>query len=293
MMFAYIHAGECIMNTKQKTVSSQENSVQAYFDQIKHTPLLTFEEEVELSKRISRGDDEAKQHLIEANLRLVVKIARSYVTQDVSFLDLIQEGNLGLLRAAAKFDHRKNVRFSTYASFWIKQAITRAMSNKRRPIRLPHRKEDALKRIQRSYNTLSQKLMRTPSIDEIALELHMRREDVVEILGYSSGVASLDTEINEDAGTLYDVCEDNSYCPDQDVMSGVVRDETRRVLERLMERERQILMYRFAIDGGPRYTLKRISDEMGISPETVRQIEMRALRKLREYADELRELVTD
>ncbi len=281
------------MNTKQKTVSSQENSVQAYFDQIKHTPLLTFEEEVELSKRISRGDDEAKQHLIEANLRLVVKIARSYVTQDVSFLDLIQEGNLGLLRAAAKFDHRKNVRFSTYASFWIKQAITRAMSNKRRPIRLPHRKEDALKRIQRSYNTLSQKLMRTPSIDEIALELHMRREDVVEILGYSSGVASLDTEINEDAGTLYDVCEDNSYCPDQDVMSGVVRDETRRVLERLMERERQILMYRFAIDGGPRYTLKRISDEMGISPETVRQIEMRALRKLREYADELRELVTD
>lgn len=281
------------MNTKQKTVSSQENSVQAYFDQIKHTPLLTFEEEVELSKRISRGDDEAKQHLIEANLRLVVKIARSYVTQDVSFLDLIQEGNLSLLRAAAKFDHRKNVRFSTYASFWIKQAITRAMSNKRRPIRLPHRKEDALKRIQRSYNTLSQKLMRTPSIDEIALELHMRREDVVEILGYSSGVASLDTEINEDAGTLYDVCEDNSYCPDQDVMSGVVRDETRRVLERLMERERQILMYRFAIDGGPRYTLKRISDEMGISPETVRQIEMRALRKLREYADELRELVTD
>lgn len=281
------------MNTKQKSVHSQENSVQAYFDQIKHTPLLSFEEEVELSKRIARGDHEAKQQLIEANLRLVVKIARSYVTQDVAFLDLIQEGNLGLLRAAAKFDHHKNVRFSTYASFWIKQAITRAMSNKRRPIRLPHRKEDALKRIQRSYNTLGQKFMRTPTIDEISDELRMRREDVVEILGYSSGVASLDSEINEDAGTLYDVCEDNSYSPDNDVMSGVVRDETRRVLERLMERERQILMYRFAMNGGPRYTLKRISDEMGISPETVRQIEMRALRKLREYADELRELVTD
>lgn len=281
------------MNTKQKTVRSQENSVQAYFDQIKDTPLLTSEEEVELSKRIAWGDEKAKQKLIESNLRLVVKIARSYVTQDVAFLDLIQEGNLGLLRAAAKFDHRKNVRFSTYASFWIKQAITRAMSNKRRPIRLPHRKEDALKRIQRSYNTLSQKYMRTPSTDEIATELRMSREDVVEILGYSSGVASLDTEINEDSGTLYDVCEDTSYAPDQDVMSGVVRDETRRVLHRLMERERQILMYRFAIGGGPRYTLKRISDEMGISPETVRQIEMRALRKLKEYAGELRELVTD
>ncbi|TVQ27170.1 MAG: RNA polymerase sigma factor RpoD/SigA [Spirochaetaceae bacterium] len=281
------------MNTKQKTVRSQENSVQAYFDQIKDTPLLTSEEEVELSKRITWGDEKAKQKLIESNLRLVVKIARSYVTQDVAFLDLIQEGNLGLLRAAAKFDHRKNVRFSTYASFWIKQAITRAMSNKRRPIRLPHRKEDALKRIQRSYNTLSQKYMRTPSTDEIATELRMSREDVVEILGYSSGVASLDTEINEDSGTLYDVCEDTSYAPDQDVMSGVVRDETRRVLHRLMERERQILMYRFAIGGGPRYTLKRISDEMGISPETVRQIEMRALRKLKEYAGELRELVTD
>ncbi len=281
------------MNTKQKTVRSQENSVQAYFDQIKDTPLLTSEEEVDLSKRIAWGDEKAKQKLIESNLRLVVKIARSYVTQDVAFLDLIQEGNLGLLRAAAKFDHRKNVRFSTYASFWIKQAITRAMSNKRRPIRLPHRKEDALKRIQRSYNTLSQKYMRTPSTDEIATELRMNREDVVEILGYSSGVASLDTEINDDSGTLYDVCEDTSYSPDQDVMSGVVRDETRRVLHRLMERERQILMYRFAIGGGPRYTLKRISDEMGISPETVRQIEMRALRKLREYAGELRELVTD
>ncbi|MFP4511251.1 MAG: sigma-70 family RNA polymerase sigma factor [Spirochaetota bacterium] len=281
------------MNIKHKSVYSQENSVQAYFDQIKHTPLLSFDEEVELSKRIARGDHEAKQQLIEANLRLVVKIARSYVTQDVSFLDLIQEGNLGLLRAAAKFDHNKNVRFSTYASFWIKQAITRAMSNKRRPIRLPHRKEDALKRIQRSYNTLSQKFMRTPSIDEISDELRMSREDVVEILGFSSGVASLDSEINEDSGTLYDVCEDNSYSPDNDVMSDVVRDETRRILERLMERERQILMYRFAMNGGPRYTLKRISDEMGISPETVRQIEMRALRKLREYADELRELVTD
>ncbi len=281
------------MKTRNDGASTQEDTVKAYFDQIKRTALLTPEREIELSKRIQAGDESARHELIEANLRLVVKIARSYVTSDVSFLDLIQEGNLGLLRAAAKFDYRKEVRFSTYASFWIRQSITRAMSNKRRTIRLPHRKEDALRRIQKSQNALSQRLMRAPTNEEVAEDVHMEASEVAEIVNCSSSPVSLDYEINDDNGTLHDLYEDNSYAPDSGVMEDAVREQTRQVLDRLLERERLILKYRYAIDGGPRYTLKRISDEMGISPETVRQIEMRAIRKLRQYSDELRELVAE
>lgn len=281
------------MKTRNDGASTQEDTVKAYFDQIKRTALLTPEREVELSKRIQAGDESARHELIEANLRLVVKIARSYLTGDVSFLDLIQEGNLGLLRAAAKFDYRKEVRFSTYASFWIRQSITRAMSNKRRIIRLPHRKEDALRRIQKSHNALRQRLMRDPTNEEIAEDIHMDPAEVAEIVNCSFAPVSLDYEINDDSGTLHDLYEDTSYAPDNGVMEDAVREQTRQILDRLLERERTILKYRYAMDGGPRYTLKKISDEMGISPETVRQIEMRAIRKLRHYSDELRELVAE
>jgi len=252
---------------------------------------LTFEEELELSRKIEKGDEEARKQLIEANLRLVVKIAKAYVSNDVGLLDLVQEGNLGLLKAASKYDHRKKVRFSTYASWWIKQSITRALSNKRRSIRLPHRKEDALRKIQRAYNTLSQKLMRRPSVEEVSSEVGIPSDEVVQILSISSGPVSLDSDINGESGTLHDVYEDRRYSPDTEIMQQVMRDETVRFLERLREKEKQILLYRFAFYGGKKYTLKRISDEMGISPETVRQIEMRALRKLRQHAGEIEEFV--
>ncbi|MFP4114748.1 MAG: sigma-70 family RNA polymerase sigma factor [Spirochaetota bacterium] len=275
---------------KAKTVRD-DDTIKAYFSQIRRTPLLSFEEELELSRRIESGDDEARKRLIEANLRLVVKIAKAYVSHDVGLLDLVQEGNLGLLRAASKYDHRKKVRFSTYASWWIKQSITRALSNKRRSIRLPHRKEDALRRIQRAYNTLSQRFMRRPSVEEVAKEVGMPSEEVVQILNISTGPVSLDSDINSESGTLHDVFEDYSYAPDAEIMQQVTRDETLRFLERLREKEKKILLYRFAFYGGKKYTLKRISDEMGISPETVRQIEMRALRKLRRHANEIEEFV--
>lgn len=279
------------MAKKKAKIGEQDDALKSYFSQIRKTPLLTFEEELELSRRIEKGDTQARQRLIEANLRLVVKIAKAYVSPDVGFLDLVQEGNLGLLKAASKYDHRKKVRFSTYASWWIKQSITRALSNKRRSIRLPHRKEDALRKIQRAYNTLSQTLMRRPSTEEIAKEVGMESEDVVQILNISHGPVSLDSDINAESGTLHDVFEDYSYSPDQEVMDNALREETIKFLERLREKEKQILLYRFAFYGGKKYTLKRISDEMGISPETVRQIELRALRKLREHAGELREFV--
>jgi len=279
------------MNTKRVKSAHQEDALRAYFEQIKKTPLLSFEQELELSRRIERGDVEARRILIESNLRLVVKIAKAFVTPDVSFLDLVQEGNLGLLKAASKYDYRKNVRFSTYASWWIKQTITRSLSNKRRVIRLPHRKEDALRKIQQSFNALSQRFMRRPSVDEVCADVKMAKKDVVEILSFATNPVSLDADINADSGTLQDVYEDYTFSPDTETMQKSLTEETQKILDKLLERERQILMYRFAFYGGKKYTLKRISDEMGISPETVRQIEIRALRKLKDQAEELKDYV--
>jgi RNA polymerase primary sigma factor len=276
---------------KAEGTDSREDALRAYFAQIKRSRLLTFEEELALSRRVLQGDDSARQTLIEANLRLVVRIAKKYMTRDVSLLDLIQEGNLGLIKAASKYDFRKHVRFSTYASWWIKQAIVRALSNKRRTIRLPHRKEEKLRKINKAYNSLSQELKRTPNIEEIARELGLKKREVETIVLLSNAVVSLDGPTQEDSGTLQDVIEDNSYIPERDLLRENLRERTLKFLETLLEKEKQILLYRFAFYGGKKYTLKRIGDEMGISPETVRQIEIRALRKLKENAEELREFV--
>jgi len=276
--------------TRNTYDGQSEDVLRTYFDQIKVSPLLNFEEELELSRRIMRGDELARQKLIESNLRLVVKIAKAFVSSDVPLLDLIQEGNLGLIRAAQKYDYRKNVRFSTYANWWIKQAITRSLANKRRAIRLPHRKEEALKKIQKTYNTLSQTLMRRPSSQEIAAEVSLPVSEVEFILSLANGVVSLDADTGDDT-SLIDLFEDYTYSPDAEVIRQSVREETMSFLEKLLEREKQILMYRFQFFGGERYTLKRIGEEMGISPETVRQIEMRAIRKLREQAGELKDYI--
>jgi RNA polymerase primary sigma factor len=276
---------------KAESNDSREDALRAYFAQIKRSRLLTFEEELALSRRILKGDDNARQTLIESNLRLVVRIAKKYMTRDVSLLDLIQEGNLGLIKAASKYDFHKNVRFSTYASWWIKQAIVRALSNKRRTIRLPHRKEEKLRKINKAYNALSQELKRTPNIEEIAEELGLKKREVETIVQLSNAVVSLDGPTQEDSGTLQDVIEDTSYIPERELLRENLRERTLKFLETLLEKEKQILLYRFAFYGGKKYTLKKIGDEMGISPETVRQIEIRALRKLKENAEELREFV--
>ena len=276
---------------KADGTDSREDALRAYFAQIKRSRLLTFEEELALSRRVLEGDDSARQTLIESNLRLVVRIAKKYMTRDVSLLDLIQEGNLGLIKAASKYDFRKHVRFSTYASWWIKQAIVRALSNKRRTIRLPHRKEEKLRKINKAYNTLSQELKRAPNIEEIAQELGLKKREVETIVQLSNAIVSLDGPTQEDSGTLQDVIEDNSYIPERDLLREDLRERTLKFLETLLEKEKQILLYRFAFYGGKKYTLKKIGDEMGISPETVRQIEIRALRKLKETAEELREFV--
>lgn len=279
------------MSRKKHDTNFAFDNLQVYFNQIKKTSLLSFEEELELSRRIQQGDNEARQRLIEANLRLVVKISKSFLTPDVNLLDLIQEGNIGLIRAASKYDYRKNVRFSTYAAWWIKQAIARSLSNKRRTIRLPHRKEETLRKIQKVYNILTQELMRKPSIEEIARELKIRKTEVISLLSNVNNTVSLEAETNNELGRLMDICEDQSYNPDREVMEKSMREETRKFLERLMEREKQILLYRFSFYGQEKYTLKKIGEKLGISPETVRQIEKRALEKLRDHAQELKDYV--
>lgn len=275
----------------KKSTIDQEDALKTYFEQISQFPLLTFEQEMDLSRRIENGDELAMQKLINSNLRLVVKIAKAYTGTELNLLDLIQEGNLGLIRSASKFDYRKGVRFSTYASWWIKQSIVRAISNKKRAIRLPHRKEESLRRIQSTINTLTQMNMRNPSVEEIAEYAGMETDDVLAILEISSSVVSLDSEINLDNGTLLDVVEDNTYSPDRELMRKSLKEDTIRFLETLMDREKEILKCRFSFYGGEKYTLKRIGEEMGISPETVRQIEIRALRKLRDQAEEYKDFL--
>jgi RNA polymerase primary sigma factor len=263
--------------------------LQAYFDQIKAISLLSFEEELDLSRRIQKGDEAARRRLIEANLRLVVKIARAYIIPDVSFMDIIQEGNMGLMHAADKYDHVKNVRFSTYASWWIRQYISRYLSNKRRAIRLPHRKEEIFRKIQRAYHTLSQILMRKPKISEIAEEIGIPLDDVEFIINITHGFISLEMETGgEESASVMDLHEDYTYSPERALMRKSSKAAAIRALDRLKDREKRILMYRYQLNGSETHTLKKIGDKMGLSPETVRQIEIRALQKMRTHAEELR-----
>jgi RNA polymerase primary sigma factor len=279
------------MGRKRDVTVSFEDNLKAYFSQIKAARLLTFEEELALSRRIQAGDEDARRQLIESNLRLVVRIAKNYLTPEVSILDLIQEGNIGLMRAVGKYDFHKNVRFSTYASWWIKQAIVRSLSNKKRVIRLPHRQEEKLRKINKVYNTLSQVLMREPTLVEIAEEIGLEEDEVAAIINSSSSVASLDSSASTESGSLHDMVEDMSFNPDRELMRRTIREDTLRLLDGLQEKEKQILLYRFSFLSAKRHTLKKIGDELGISPETVRQIEIRALKKLRSFSDDLKEYV--
>jgi RNA polymerase primary sigma factor len=271
-----------------------ENILQAYFDQIKAVSLLSFDEELELSRRIQAGDEAARRRLIEANLRLVVKIARAYIIPDVPFMDIIQEGNMGLMHAAKKYDHRKNVRFSTYAGWWVRQYITRYLSGNRRVIRLPHRKEEICRKIKQAYHTLSQVLMRQPKSSEIAEDIGVPVDDVEFIMNMTHRFVSLEMETgDEESAVVMDLHEDYTYSPERDFMRKSSKAAALRVLDRLKDREKRILVYRYQLNGCETHTLKKIGDKMGISPETVRQIEIRALKKMRSHAEELRSVCVE
>jgi RNA polymerase primary sigma factor len=276
---------------EKEHVSDDDDLLRSYFEQIKRTPLLTFEEEIELSKRVQQGDEAAKKRLIEANLRLVVKIAKGFVTNELPLIDLIQEGNIGLLKAASRYDYRRQVRFCTYASWWIRQGILRALSNKRRAIRIPHRKEEQIKRIQKTQSALTQRLMREPNLGELSKELEMSPDRVKALLNITTSVSSLDAETQSESGSLIDLFEDYTYSPDKILLQENVVQGTRRELDKLQSKERQILMYRFEFVSGKKYTLKNISEIMGVSPETVRQIELKAIKKLKTRVCDMKEYI--
>jgi len=267
---------------------SQDESLARYFEEISRTPLLTFEEELDLSRRVEAGEEAARKRLIQANLRLVVKIAKAYSRYGTAFLDLIQEGNLGLINAAGKFDYRKNVRFSTYASWWIKQSIVRALVNKNRMIRLPHRKEESLRKLTAILAEASAE-KQTPTVDQLADYLRLGKDEVLALLELAGTVTSLDKEVGDEAVSLIDLVEDRSYQPESECFVREFQSDTRRLLDTLHEKEKDVLLYRFAFEGEKKRTLKTIGEQMGLSAETVRQMEIRALEKLRLQKDDLKE----
>jgi RNA polymerase primary sigma factor len=247
---------------------------------------------LELSKQVQNGSTEALHRLVNCNLRLVVKIAGMYNISDIPLMDMIQEGNLGLLHASERYDHRKNVRFCTYASWWIRQFISRYISNKRRMVRLPLRKEESLRRIQRTYNVLCQSMMRQPKTSDIAEELGISVQDVDSIINMTTEPLPLEMSTGEDetAGTM-NFHEDYTYSPERNILKQVSRDSTLRVLNNLKEQEKRILSYRYQLNGCECSTLREIGDKLHISPETVRQVELRALKKIRRYATELKDCI--
>jgi len=274
---------------KKPRVQNKEDSLQVYFEQIKSIPLLSFEEEMELSRRIQKGDETARERLIEANLRLVAKIALNYMAPDISLMDLIQEGNVGLMRAVEKYDSIKQVRFATYAAWWIRQVITRYLSDKRRTIRLPHRKEEILHKIHKAYHALSQTHMRKPKAAEIAKEIGVPVKDVEFLISLSQDLLPYEVELSgQESVSVIEFHEDYTYSPERALMRKNNKEETLKILKCLKDRERRILIYRYQLNGGIRHTLKSVSDMMGLSTETVRQIELRAISKLRSHANELR-----
>jgi len=257
-----------------------DDALAKYFEEIARTPLLTFEQEQLISCQVQNGDLEAKALLIRSNLRLVVKIAKAYTSYGMGFSDLIQEGNLGLIHAAGKFDFRKKVRFSTYASWWIKQSVVRALVNKNRLVRLPHRKEEAMRRLSTLLSEGSE-FQKRPSVDQLAVALKLPRRDVLQLLDLSGVIASLDKELGDDGGNLLDQLEDLRFQPEVQFAEASLKEEASVMLASLPRREREVLRFRFAFEGEKRSTLKTVGQNLGLSAEAVRQLERRALGRLR------------
>ena len=262
---------------------SIEDPVRMYLKEIGKVPLLSADEEIELAKRMELGDQEAKKRLAEANLRLVVSIAKRYVGRGMLFLDLIQEGNLGLIKAVEKFDYRKGYKFSTYATWWIRQAITRAIADQARTIRIPVHMVETINKLIRVSRQLLQELGREPSPEEIAEEMNMPADRVREILKISQEPVSMETPIGEEEDShLGDFIEDDNVPAPADAAAfTLLKEQLVEVLGTLTEREQKVLRLRFGLDDGRARTLEEVGREFNVTRERIRQIEAKALRKLR------------
>ena len=262
---------------------SIEDPVRMYLKEIGKVPLLSAEEEIELAQKMEMGDEEAKKRLAEANLRLVVSIAKRYVGRGMLFLDLIQEGNLGLIKAVEKFDYRKGYKFSTYATWWIRQAITRAIADQARTIRIPVHMVETINKLIRVSRQLLQELGREPTPEEIAEEMDMPVERVREILKISQEPVSLETPIGEEEDShLGDfIQDDNVPVPADAAAFTLLKEQLVEVLGTLTEREQKVLRLRFGLDDGRARTLEEVGKEFSVTRERIRQIEAKALRKLR------------
>ncbi|MBR6477312.1 MAG: RNA polymerase sigma factor RpoD [Lachnospiraceae bacterium] len=262
---------------------SIEDPVRMYLKEIGKVQLLSAEEEIELAKKMETGDQDAKKRLAEANLRLVVSIAKRYVGRGMLFLDLIQEGNLGLIKAVEKFDYRKGYKFSTYATWWIRQAITRAIADQARTIRIPVHMVETINKLIRVSRQLLQELGREPSPEEIAVEMQMPVDRVREILKISQEPVSLETPIGEEEDShLGDfIQDDNVPVPADAAAFTLLKEQLVEVLGTLTEREQKVLRLRFGLDDGRARTLEEVGSEFNVTRERIRQIEAKALRKLR------------
>lgn len=262
---------------------STDDPVRMYLKEIGKVPLLTADEEIELAKRMEQGDEEAKRKLAEANLRLVVSIAKRYVGRGMLFLDLIQEGNLGLIKAVEKFDYRKGYKFSTYATWWIRQAITRAIADQARTIRIPVHMVETINKLIRVSRQLLQEYGREPQPEEIAAEMGISEEKVREIIKIAQEPVSLETPIGEEEDShLGDfIPDDEAPAPAEAAAFTLLREQLMGVLSTLTPREEKVLRLRFGLDDGRARTLEEVGREFKVTRERIRQIEAKALRKIR------------
>lgn len=267
-----------------------DDSVRLYLHEIGKIPLLTAEEEIDLAMKIREGNQRAKDKMAEANMRLVVSIAKRYTGRGLDFLDLIQEGNTGLLRAVEKFDPDKGFKFSTYATWWIRQAITRAIADQARTIRIPVHMVERINKLLRTQRRMTQQLNREPTMEELSKELEMEPEKIEYIMKIKQDISSLDAAVGrdgeEDDSVLGDFIEDeDTATPEESATSELLREQISSILSTLSDREQKIVRMRFGLDGGKTHTLEEVGQEFAVTRERIRQIEAKALAKLRKHKD--------